>query len=182
MNVFVCADLHLSHKGIVKFLRDDGSKERPFNTTQEMDEVIISNWNKVVKPNDMVFVLGDAVINRSALPLLGRLQGRKQLCLGNHDCFRTEEYLQYFENVRGSWSLDNFILTHIPVHPSEIGRWIGNIHGHLHSKRVMLSCGYDWSDEEVFIQDKHYLCVSMEHINYTPISWEDCKKRFEEQQ
>lgn len=28
--------------------------------------------------------------------------------------------------------------------------------------------------------DTRYMCVSMEHINYTPISWESAKIKFEE--
>ncbi len=44
-----------------------------------MDEAIISNWNSVVSPKDKVYVLGDVVINRSAMPLLGRLKVAKYL-------------------------------------------------------------------------------------------------------
>lgn len=188
MNTFVCADLHLGHKGIVNFLREDGvTKERPFDTVEEMNETIIHNWNAVVGVKDMVFVLGDAVINRSALPLLGRLQGRKQLVMGNHDSFRTAEYLQYFENVRGSWAIDNFLMTHIPVHESELGsRWKGNLHGHLHSKRVSkgvkITCSRENGIVKTEVIDHRYLCVSLEHTNYKPILWEEVMKRFQEQQ
>lgn len=178
---FICSDTHFSHRGIVKFLRADGvTKERPWDNIEDMDEALIENWNKVVKPTDTVIHLGDVVINRSALPILGKLNGIKKLVKGNHDVFRLEEYTPYFKDILGSKSYDDFILTHIPVHPASIERWKGNIHGHTHSNRVMHEVNMGWCLKVE--PDPRYYCVSMEHINYTPISWEDCKKRFEEQQ
>lgn len=180
-NTFLVSDLHLGHAGVCKFLREDGSKLRPWDTTEDMDEALIENWNKVVRPKDKVYNLGDVVINRKALKTLARLNGDKVLIKGNHDIFRLEEYTPYFRDVRGFGHFDGFALTHIPIHPDSLSRWTGNIHGHLHSNQVMMTAYYCGGDEYEII-DPRYLCVSMEHINYTPISWEDCKKRFEEQQ
>lgn len=108
--------------------------------------------------------------------------------LGNHDLFRTAEYLPYFENVRGSWPLDEFILTHIPIHVDSIERWKGNVHGHLHSKRVMCEkyvFEYDGYGRPIgkmqTLVDPRYLCVSVEHTDYTPISLDEVNKRFKEQ-
>lgn len=180
-NTFIVSDTHFSHRGIVKFIRADGvTKERPWDNIEEMDEALIENWNSVVRPTDTVIHLGDVVINRSALSILGKLNGVKKLVKGNHDVFRLEEYTPYFKDILGSKSYDDFILTHIPVHEASIERWKGNIHGHLHSNRVMQTVNLGWGLK--VHPDPRYLCVSMEHINYTPISWEDCKKRFEEQQ
>jgi calcineurin-like phosphoesterase family protein len=178
---FVCSDSHFSHRGIVKFLREDNvTKERPWDTIEEMDEALVKNWNSVVRPTDTVYHLGDVVINRSALPILGRLNGTKILVKGNHDVFRAEEYLEYFKDIRGSAVLNNLVMTHIPLHPASIERWDGNVHGHLHSKRVMT---VDYRGGDMFdVIDPRYLCVSMEHINYTPISLEEVMKRFKEQQ
>lgn len=187
---FLAADTHFSHRGIVKFLREDNvTKERPWDNIEEMDEALVKNWNSVVRPTDTVYHLGDVVINRSALPILGRLNGTKILVKGNHDVFRAEEYLEYFKDIRGSAVLNNLVMTHIPLHPASIERWDGNIHGHLHSKRVMTvkqvivnpgERGSHLAYEAV--PDPRYLCVSMEHINYTPISLEEVMKRFKEQQ
>lgn len=181
-NTFIAADLHLSHQGIVKFLCEDGiTKERPWDNIHDMNEAIIHNWNSIITPRDRVLVLGDAVINRSALPQIGRLNGQKELVMGNHDVFRTEEYMEYFHKVHGSLKIDDIIFTHIPVHPSELGsRWKVNCHGHLHSKVVMR----EWNhyDDVWYEPDERYICCSLEHINYTPISLEDLKIRIKEQQ
>ncbi len=181
MNIFITSDSHFSHRGIVQFLRADGvTKERPWDTIEEMDEALVKNWNSVVRPTDKVIHLGDVVINRSALPIMDRLNGEKTLVLGNHDVLRIEEYLQYFKKVKSMQILDNFICTHIPIHEASLHRWKGNFHGHLHSNRVMT---VDYRNGDMFeVIDPRYLCLSVEQTNFTPISLEDAKKRWEEQQ
>jgi calcineurin-like phosphoesterase family protein len=47
-NIFVVSDHHFGHANICKFLNDDGTKVRPWNDVDEMDEVLIQNHNKVV--------------------------------------------------------------------------------------------------------------------------------------
>lgn len=169
-NIFLVADTHFGHKGVTQFLRADGvTKERPWDNVEEMDEALVKNWNKVVGVKDKVYHLGDVVINRKALKILSRLNGEKVLIKGNHDLFRLEEYTPYFKDIRGSHPLAGFILTHIPIHPNSLSRWEGNIHGHLHSNIVTLSDGSP---------DTRYMCLSVEHINYTPISLEDAIIRF----
>jgi calcineurin-like phosphoesterase family protein len=187
---FLISDTHFSHRGIVQFLRPDGvTKERPWNNIEEMDEALVANWNSVVRPQDTVYHLGDVVINRSALPILARLNGTKILVKGNHDVFRLDEYAPYFKDIRGSAKLNDYLLTHIPVHPASIERWKGNIHGHLHSGRVYKTKLTTINPGErggylgyVAIPDPAYLCVSVEHTNYTPITLNEVMKRFEEQQ
>lgn len=167
-NVFLTSDTHFSHQGIIKFDGCNGSKLRPWDTIEAMNEALVENWNQVVKPEDKVYHLGDVVINRGALPILARLNGRKILVKGNHDVFRAEEYLQYFSDIRAGHKLGNYILSHIPIHPASLTRWCdGNIHGHLHDGRVMLENG------EI---DKRYICVSVEHTDYTPIPLEEVEK------
>ena len=178
-NTFITSDTHWGHAGIVRFLNGDGSKLRPWATTEEMDEAMIEKWNVLVRPNDTVYHLGDVVINRRALPTLGRLNGEMILVKGNHDVFRLEEYTPYFKDIRGVGVLDNFVLSHIPIHPASLELWKGNFHGHLHSNRV-LQAGSHWGVKETI--DQRYLCLSVEHTNFQPISLEDAKKRFEAQQ
>lgn len=177
MTTFVCADMHLGHRGIVSFLRPDGSKERPWDNVEEMNEALITNWNSVVRPKDTVIVLGDFVINRSALPLAARLNGTKELVMGNHDTMRAEEYLVYFKKLHGVKVFDDYAMSHIPLHPaSVIPRYKGCVHGHLHNGVVLR----EWShrDEYWTEPDDRYVCVSMEQINYTPIAWEELKLKF----
>lgn len=78
MNVFFTADLHLGHDNIRKHCG------RPFDTVEEMDEAIISNWNRTVSARDLVYVVGDFAWSNHNLHL-ARLKGKKILIKGNHD-------------------------------------------------------------------------------------------------
>jgi len=133
-----------------------------------MDEEMVKRWNETVRPNDKVYHLGDVVINRKALKTLGRLNGEKVLIKGNHDLCKPQQYLQYFKDIRGSHQFDGMILTHIPIHQDSLARWGLNVHGHLHYQVVRLPLSQ--------IPDRRYYNVSMERINYTPVSLEEVKK------
>ena len=155
---FVTADLHLGHAGVCRFLRPDGTKLRPWDDPDLMTEDMVRFWNETVKPDDRVYVLGDVVINRSALKHLGRLMGRKCLIKGNHDIFHLEDYTPYFDDIRayqiGTWVDKRVVMSHVPIHPKSLERWDLNIHGHLHAGQV---------------GDPKYHCVSVEHTNYRPV-------------
>lgn len=173
-DTFLVADPHFGHSGVCRFLREDGTKLRPWDTPDEMDEALVDNWNKVVSAKDRVYVLGDVVINRRCLPILERVNGRLVLIKGNHDIFKLEDYAKYFDDIRSSHKLDNYILSHIPIHPDSLARWCGgNIHGHLHSNRVMTPDGKSI--------DPRYFSVSVEHTDFTPMSFNEVKLRFEKQ-
>lgn len=172
---FLISDTHFGHRGVCKFLRDDGSKLRPWDTPEEMDEALIKNWNETVRPNDAVYHLGDVVINRRCLPTIGRLNGKLTLIRGNHDVFRLEEYAPYFKNILGSHELEGMILTHIPIHPNQLDRFGSNVHGHMHAKQVM----DPWVRNE---PDLRYVCVSVEQTNYRPVSLEEVRAVIKERE
>ena len=52
MNYYI-ADCHFGHQGAIRF------DHRPFDTVEEMERVMISNWNAVVSSRDTVYILGD---------------------------------------------------------------------------------------------------------------------------
>lgn len=176
-SVFLVSDTHFGHLGVCKFLREDGSKLRPWTDPNEMDEEMIKRWNETVKPNDKVYHLGDVVINRKALNTLSRLNGDKVLIRGNHDIFKLEDYTQHFRDIRGYHVMNNFILSHIPVHTDSKGRFAGNIHGHTHSNRVMKMHG-DIRTQHI---DPWYHCVCVEQTDFRPILFEDVLKRIAEE-
>jgi calcineurin-like phosphoesterase family protein len=168
-HTFVTADPHFSHWGVCKFLRDDGTKLRPWDNPDEMDEALVTYWNETVRPKDTVYVLGDFCINRRGLQNAGKLNGRKILVKGNHDVFRLEEYSQYFQDVRACVVLQRAILTHIPVHPSQLDRFHHNVHGHMHSHRVMRDEWWRSDKPDAVGVDPRYTCVSVEHTEFKPI-------------
>lgn len=167
--VWLVSDTHFGHAGVCRFLRDDGTKLRPWDNPQEMDEELIERYNKRVKPNDKCYFLGDVVINRKSLPTLARLNGDKVLIRGNHDIFRDDEYRKYFRELRAYHVMNGMILSHIPIHPESLGRFGTNIHGHLHSNRVKIDN----------VIDTRYHCVCVEQTDFAPILFEEVIKRIE---
>ena len=171
-SVFLVSDTHFGHAGVCRFLRDDGSKLRPWNDPTEMDEAMVKAWNERVKPNDKVYHLGDVVINRKALEILHRLNGDKVLIRGNHDIFKLSDYTEHFRDIRGYHVMNGMILSHIPVHEESLGRFGVNIHGHLHSNRVKKGTKID----------VRYHCVCVEQTpDFAPILFEDVIKRIKEE-
>lgn len=177
--VFLTSDTHFGHAGVCKFTEADGvTKIRPWTDPDEMDEEMVKRWNETVRPNDKVYHLGDVVINRKALRILNRLNGDKVLIKGNHDIFRLQEYTPYFRDIRGSHVMNGMILTHIPVHESNLYRFGTNIHGHTHTNRVMKTV-HDDTYDHVSVIDPRYHCVCVEQTDFRPILFEDVIKRIE---
>jgi len=82
--IFVVADLHLSHKAMIKF----SPKTRGhFIDVNDMNNTIIRNWNNVVGKNDTIYLLGDIAFTNGKLTrsLIERLNGNIILIKGNHD-------------------------------------------------------------------------------------------------
>jgi len=78
---FYTSDNHFFHRKIIQY------QDRPFSTVEEMNDEMIVKWNKKVKPEDNVYILGDFALTSgiNANELLQKLNGRKHLIKGNHD-------------------------------------------------------------------------------------------------
>ena len=193
-NIFYIGDTHFGHTNSwAKFKNNDGTPLRPFTSNEEMDETMIENWNKVVRPQDHVWHLGDVVINKRSLVNIQRLNGHKRLVPGNHDIEPVQKYLEAgFEKVQGyRVFVDEFICSHMPIHPDCISeRFIANVHGHLHGNRVRRETEdykrwfyseLEYTEPEQYEIDPRYYNVSVEQINFTPIAHEDVKARIKAQ-
>jgi calcineurin-like phosphoesterase family protein len=183
-SVFLTSDTHFGHVNICKFTNYDGSKTRPWDSVEEMDEDMVQRWNDTVGPNDKVYHLGDVVINRKSLQILDRLNGDKVLIKGNHDIFKLTDYTKYFRDVRAYHVMNGCILSHIPVHKDSIARFGANIHGHLHANRVRKPRGVNVKTGEILYSndiDPDYYCVSVEHTDYRPILFEDVIQKIKDQ-
>jgi len=171
------ADTHFNHKSILDFRNRKDKAIREFDSVKAMDEHIIECWNSVVKPNDTVWHLGDVVYGDDRMVWMyanfRRLNGIKKLIIGNHD--RLPDICLYFDEVR-LWMIDTdlrILLSHVPIHQS-CAHMFGskdsgilknplpllNVHGHIHENPS---------------PPGPYQCVSVEHINYTPINVDQLK-------
>lgn len=106
MSVLYTSDLHFHH-GFVAKLRGFVTTKYGIETGnyESHDEMIITRWNKTVKPTDRVYIAGDFAMNwdHDVEEKLARLNGEKILVWGNHDVMAG--------NHRDGWK--------------HVGRWIG---------------------------------------------------------
>lgn len=92
---FFTADLHLGHRNIARYEPGRAQAARMAlqgraaddETQARLDSFLIDRWNEVVRPDDEVWLLGDACMGRldRTIEQLGRLLGRIVLVPGNHD-------------------------------------------------------------------------------------------------
>ena len=175
-NIFFTSDTHFSHINMCKFLDYDGNRVRPFDSWTEADEVMIQNWNEMVKPEDKIYHLGDLSFNKNeADKIMPRLHGKKCLIRGNHDLFKLNWYALWFYDIRGCYNLENYFLTHVPIHPDSKARFKMNIHGHLHRGLVYQ---HNKQGEITPIPDPWYRNVCMDANDYKPIPFETIQHEF----
>ncbi|WP_237478635.1 metallophosphoesterase family protein [Lichenibacterium dinghuense] len=81
MTVWLTSDTHFGDEGIL------AKAGRPFESVSRMDDALIQSWNAIVRPQDVVWHLGDfAHAPKGATKRYFRkLNGRKHLVVGNHD-------------------------------------------------------------------------------------------------
>lgn len=170
MDYFI-SDTHFFHKNVIKFVDENGIKQRNFDTIEEMNETIVDNWNRVVKDNDTVYHLGDVTLKSKYLNIMDRLKGNKILIKGNHDIGNIHEYIKYFKDICGTRKYKSFLLSHYPIENSAFPDWcVSNVHGHIHHNLIRY---YDNTPKT------RYCNVCVEHINFTPISYDELIDRIE---
>jgi len=156
------ADLHFGHVNM--------AVKRGFATVEEHDEHIITQWNSVVKKQDLTWILGDVTMESAKpYPLLARLNGMKKVVLGNHDMpSHIPELLKYVQCVSGLTRYKGIWLSHCPVHPMELEHRVPRvIHGHIHENIVMKQITF--MGFTIFKRvDRRYHGVSCEQVDYTP--------------
>lgn len=166
MNHWFTSDLHIGHANIIEY------SNRPFEDVDEMNEAIVTNWNSVVRPGDLVYVLGDFALCDvdKATKTAKRLLGQKFLVFGNHDkrLRKDKDFMDQW-----IWGKDyaeikvadqKIILCHFPFltwNGSHHGSW--SLHGHSHGSLP---------------PDTHArrVDVGVDCWNYFPVHFDELKK------
>lgn len=162
--IFFIADTHFGDDNIRRY------ENRPFDSVEQMDAVLIKNWNSAVSENDTVYVLGDFGAAGCEKEILSELNGTKYLIKGNHDIRSNSEYRDAgFEEVYDMPVLfKNFwILSHDAIYVNSNMPY-ANLFGHVHNSPIIK----DFSSQ--------HFCVCVERINYTPVDFEEIIKKIKE--
>lgn len=159
-DIWVISDTHFNHENIIRYCG------RPFSCAEEMNEVMMDNWNSVVKPGDKVYHLGDVVMGKKEefKQFWPHFNGRKRLIVGNHDDIKWLSSGNFFQKVTVWRMFPEYecVLTHVPInlHEEADMRYKYNLHGHIHNDFVTHNNGN---------KDTRYFNCCVEHHNYTPI-------------
>lgn len=150
--IYLTSDLHFNHNKSFIY------EPRGFNNIEEMNETIIDNWNSIVRPNDIVYVLGDLMLGGnnivSGINLLFQLNGKIKIILGNHDTinrikayndylFPQAEVIGYATMLKGKYT---FYLSHFPTRVTNFPD--------CYDRKTICLCGHShtqdrWADEEM---------------------------------
>lgn len=142
--IWFSSDSHFCHdRGFIY-------EPRGFSTVDEANEEIIKRWNSVVGPNDLVYHLGDVMLNdnEKGIQCLERLNGQIYILRGNHDTSTRMYMYLAAKNVFGCGDYAkvikhngyNFYISHYPTLTSNmdndapIKKHMINLYGHTHQK------------------------------------------------
>ena len=147
---------------------------RGFTNVDDMNEAIIENWNKVVKPGDIVYHLGDTMLNNNVhgLECFKRLNGQIFLIYGNHDTDARKNLL--FTELPGkmlggwyAWLIKygklSIYMSHYPTltanyDEKHFSQHVLSLHGHTHQQTNFLQ-----------LDNPFLYHVGMDSHNCTPV-------------
>jgi calcineurin-like phosphoesterase family protein len=167
--IWFTSDTHFGHENIIKYCK------RPFETIEEMDEVLIRNWNDTVQPTDVVYHLGDFAMTTNPDQYLRRLNGYKHLILGNHDS-KNRRNLRNSTNLVDVKDVDLLRLhgkTTIWLSHYAHARWPHAHHGALHL------FGHSHGSFEGMGRS---MDVGVDPMEYYPISLDDVIRKLEKKE
>ena len=151
------SDTHFDHDNIIKYCA------RPFANVQEMNQVLLNNWNNTVKPDDDIYFLGDLAFGRGARPAtywLNQLNGNIQFVAGNHD----RNIPNPIKDAKLTKNGIDFLLVHDPKDvPKDWKGWV--IHGDKHNN--------DLKKYPFINGEKRRINVSAEVVKYRPVSLDE---------
>lgn len=170
-DIWFISDYHLFHDNILKFNNPaNGHLIRPFKTIWEMHEHIIEKHNSIVKPDDIVYNLGDVFFGNyhknkeNIIEILKQLNGKHNLIIGNHDNVKNIIDLKFFNEILfwKKFYSNNLIASHVPLRDETFNEKYINIHGHTHELGSPLG---------------RFKSVCVEIINYLPKNIEELMEK-----
>ena len=173
--IYFTSDMHLGHENVIKF------QNRPFSDVEEMNKLLISNYNSLVQRNDICYILGDIAHHipvEKTNELISKLNGNKFLIKGNHDKNYDESLFSGIYNLcETSFSYKDFhrffVLMHYPLlswHKANAGAI--HLHGHIHSDGSYNKKNYE---KHIFRYD-----VGVDANNFFPVSIEQIYNFFKD--
>ncbi len=189
MRHWFTSDTHAFHKGIVRGTSEweDKQKTRDFDTVEEMTEKMASNFNKLVKSDDILYHIGDWSFG--GFDNIKRFRDMLNcntihLILGNHDHHieRNKNGIQglfssvgYYKEI--TLNKQRIVLSHYAMrvwNKSHHGSWMlyGQSHGTLDKMTPQMS-NPTWIGDMYYIKNYKTMDVGVDTNNLEPYSLDE---------
>lgn len=180
------SDLHFDHKNILEY------SGRPFETVPDMNQTLIKNIKKVVKPGDVLVIVGDVSLGAKKTDLREYIKEIKStgitlgLVRGNHD-YKNNEMMNMgfdfaFDKLELEIAKEKVTVMHYPYRGPVLKYYYYKFMSKFFPKKFWKE-RYYWDKlpyrEKYLIhghthatelQNEFQINVSAEAVNYTPIS------------
>jgi len=182
MEIWFTSDLHLNHNK--PFLYEP----RGFTNVKDMNEAIIENWNSVVKPDDIVYNLGDTIMGdqMEGVELYKKLNGTSFMIWGNHCTDNKKNLLAEHCHIAGGWYAYqikyNKMTIYMSHYPTLTANYDVEMNKHF-TQHVLNICGHTHKKEK-FLDEKNPFMYNacLDAHNCYPIHIEeiisDCRNKF----
>jgi len=173
MRYWFTADLHLGHFNIIKYCN------RPFKTLEEMNNILIKNWNFRVKEEDIIFHVGDFCFKNSpggkkgeGVPIKAKeweskLNGKIIHIKGNHDKNNSTKTIIERLTIRYGNKYINLIHNPSYVNIDTEINFVGHRHNNWEIKRIRKGNGFTDA-----------INVGVDVWNFKPVTFEEIMKRY----
>lgn len=143
--IYLTSDLHFGHRNIITYCN------RPFQSVEEMDEIMITKYNFIIEQEDEVWFLGDLFFHTKkerVRDIIQNLKGRKHLVLGNHDelsksFYESAGFITVVNSTELVFNEETYLLEHIPRYDPKIKQFCGHVHEKWRVNATMYNVGVD---------------------------------------
>lgn len=158
---WVLSDTHFEHTNINELAN------RPFNSTDEMDQYLLDRWNQRIEPGESVLFLGDLAIARpeNVSELFAQLNGNITFIKGNHDDKGISKTLDIpvFSSVEFEYKGLTLYCSHYPPEdnyepPEHTQYWL---------------CGHSHNNRPFFDPHQKLFNFSVDVIGFEPLPFSD---------
>lgn len=169
--IYYISDTHLGDQKVFD------KCSRPFLDLDQLEKDLVYRWNKKVKKDDIVYILGDIAEEEyvKAIEIYRGLNGHKHLIVGNHDLKMLELIKQsgVFETIEFIKVIidqgKKVCLCHYPLMDwIEFNRGGYHIYGHIHNKTEKNDHAY--AEIKNYFKNKPAFNASVDVINFEPVT------------
>jgi len=160
MQIFFTSDTHFDDEHAISYFN------RPFESVDEMNAVMVGKWNRLVNDDDTVYHLGDFTLDdiHHFRTWASRLHGHIKILPGSHDTPWLKDFVEYgkvqviaplvsleFSELVAGTSPQVIVLCHYSMQVwdrSNQGAWhlFGHSHGKLKGIGLSFDVGVDCTD------------------------------------